>query len=113
MKSIAKLLISIVLYCYSFGAIWLVNLSTSEARTLHWYGLIVMIFVSLLSLWAFTWLKKFRKASIIGLLLAFTLLVPYTFIGFPNILYIVGPALPIILLAVLYVWLYWQQTKST
>ena len=112
MKIATKILISIILYLYSFSAIWLVSLSTSHGRTIHWYILFFMVFVALTSLWSFTWFKNLRKLSVIGLLLAFIICIPATYIGLPEILYLIGPATPIILLSASYVYFYWRQTKA-
>lgn len=112
MKLAAKILMSIILFPYSFGAIWLVNLSTSQGRTIHWYLLFFMVFVALTSLWSFTWFKHLRKLSVAGLILALTICIPATYIGFPDILYLVGPAAPLIILSALCVWLYWRQSKA-
>lgn len=112
MKTFVKLLISFVLYIYSFGAIWAATLSTSDSRNIHWYILSIMVVVALLSLWVFTWFNRLRLLSVIGLFLAFFICVPYMYIAFPKILYLVGPALPIIVLSLLYIIIFWRKANA-
>ena len=72
----------------------------------------VLFYLYSLSLWAFTWFKKYRRFAVKGLLIALLSGIAFSYLGYPKSFGILAMSSPIIIFSVCIVWYQWRSEQT-
>ena len=102
-----KLLLSfLLLFPYSFAAVWLSTINEAgrsySLQGVSGFFFFSAAFISLLGLWGYMWLPKYRHKFILLLYAALFCAVIFLFLGYPKSLGLVAISSPLIILSVVF-----------